>query len=98
MRELIGKYEEVICYTDGCSLNNPGLSGAGVVFAGRNYQSEGVQKYGSISLGQNEEFLFGLTLHLGTCSNNFAEYSAFILAQLFNALFGITSATIKADS
>ena len=37
MRELIGKYEEVVCYTDGCSLNNPGLSGVGVVFAGRNY-------------------------------------------------------------
>ena len=35
---------------------------------------------------------------MGTCSNNYAEYSAFILAQLFNALLGITSATIKADS
>ena len=42
MRELISKYDEVVCYTDGCSLNNPGLSGAGVVFAGRNPQSEGI--------------------------------------------------------
>lgn len=98
MRLRISKYEEIVCYTDGCSLNNPGLSGAGVVFAGRNLQAKGIQKFGKISLGQNEEFLFGLTLHLGTCSNNYAEYSAFILAQLFNTLFGITTTTINADS
>jgi ribonuclease HI len=61
-------------------LNNPGLSGAGVVFAGRNTQNEGIQQYGKVHLQQNEEFLFGISLHLGTCSNNYAEYSAFILA------------------
>ena len=42
MQELIGKYDEIICYSDGSSNPNPGLSGAGVAFAGRNTQTEGV--------------------------------------------------------
>ena len=34
MRELIKKHDMVYAYTDGSSLNNPGLSGVGVAFTG----------------------------------------------------------------
>ena len=36
MQKLIGKYKQIVCYVDGSSLNNPGSSGAGVVFSGTN--------------------------------------------------------------
>ena len=42
--------------------------------------------------------MFGITLHLGTASNNFAEYTGVILGQLFFALFDQTKAHIKSDS
>lgn len=42
--------------------------------------------------------MFGLTLHLGFCSNNYAEYMGVILGQLFFSLFKQTVGTIKTDS
>ena len=45
-----------------------------------------------------ENFLFGITLHLGHASNNYAEYTGIILAQLYGALFGLREITIMSDS
>ena len=44
------------------------------------------------------KLLFGVSLHLGTCSNNYAEYAAVILAELFGALLNQPSITINSDS
>ena len=45
-----------------------------------------------------ENFLFGLSLHLGQASNNYAEYTAVIMGQLFFALFDQPKAHICTDS
>ena len=34
MQELVDKYEHVMVFTDGCSLENPGKSGAAASFYG----------------------------------------------------------------
>ena len=94
MQELLSSYEQVICYTDGSALGNPGPGGAGVVFAGagrkverpgdasiqefRFSNRESLSAHGGM-VSSEEQFLFGLTLHLGHCSNNYAEYVALIL-------------------
>jgi len=36
MFELFNSFEEITCHTDGSSINNPGISGAGVSFSGIN--------------------------------------------------------------
>ena len=41
---------------------------------------------GPIDKKSTHKFLFGISLHLGFCSNNYAEYAAVILAELFGAL------------
>lgn len=78
-------------------MRNPGFAGAGAVFVGKNveYDSEDVDDFDfdSDSLLPHEQppseeiFLFGLSLHLGQASNNYAEYTAVIMGQLFFALF-----------
>lgn len=149
MQELIKSYDEIICYTDGSSLNNPGFSGSGVAFFGKRIEAvaekdqemdssekevlEGYEVEGrpgevddlrfhnlvkmfkrddfmvdidDLDDDQNsqgrdepeEEFLFGLTLHIGKASNNYAEYVGVILAQLYGALFGLSEITILSDS
>ena len=113
MQELMSSYEKVICYTDGSSYGNPGAGGAGIVFAGVGRKEEqagdgSIQEFRfsnqeSLSaLGgkyaSEEQFLFGLTLHLGHCSNNYAEYAALILGQLYFALLGQTTPCLKTDS
>ena len=35
MLKLVNRYKYIICYTDGCSLRNPGMGGAGVAFFGQ---------------------------------------------------------------
>ena len=66
---LFKKYKTIECYTDGSALPHKGnLSGAGAVFFGSN----------KINFGSN--FLFGLSLHLGAATSNYAEYVGFILA------------------
>jgi len=34
IKELLQKYDQIVCYTDGSSIKNPGYSGAGVAFYG----------------------------------------------------------------
>ena len=34
MQKLVDEYEHIMAFTDGCSLDNPGKSGAGVSFYG----------------------------------------------------------------
>jgi ribonuclease HI len=34
MQNLVDEYEYIMAFTDGCSLDNPGKSGAGVSFYG----------------------------------------------------------------
>ena len=48
MTSLVNEYEEIVIYVDGSSLNNPGSSGAGVVFNGfkkRRY----IDEYGNLA-------------------------------------------------
>ena len=50
---------------------------------------------------QSEEsldFLFGVRLHLGLATNNYAEYLGLILAQVIHALNGSREITVKSDS
>jgi ribonuclease HI len=42
--------------------------------------------------------LFGLSLHLGIASNNYAEYAGVILAKLYGVLFGLKEIEINSDS
>lgn len=44
------------------------------------------------------EFLFGVRIHLGHATNNYAEYVGLILAQVIHALNGSKEITIKSDS
>lgn len=34
MQEKVDQYDHIMAFTDGCSLNNPGISGAGCSFYG----------------------------------------------------------------
>jgi len=43
-------------------------------------------------------FLFGVRMHLGTTTNNYAEYMGLILAQILHAMHGSRTITIKTDS
>lgn len=102
---LFSKYNRIICYTDGSSLRNPGFAGAGAVFVGKNvdYDSDddldGSDSHLQLEAQESDEiFLFGLSLHLGQASNNYAEYTGLILGQLFFALFDQTRAHICTDS
>ncbi len=45
-----------------------------------------------------EEFLFGMSLHLGTCTNAASEYVSMVLGNLIFALFVQPVATIRSDS
>ena len=86
----MAQHQEVVCYTDGSSLANPGFSGAGAVFFGRDAAEVGedeIQAEDQIHQKTAETFLFGVTLHVGKASNNYAEYTGVILGQLFFALF-----------
>lgn len=99
---LFDKYEEIVCYTDGSSLENPGVGGAAAVFMGLNRQAQ-TTELGKV-LGQmevprvEEEFLFGVTLHLGQTSNNYAEYTGLLIGQLFAALFRQPTVCLHTDS
>ena len=103
---LFSQYNKIICYTDGSSLRNPGFAGAGAVFVGKkvDYDSDEDLDHEFGSLPQlepqesDEVFLFGLSLHLGQASNNYAEYTGLILGQLFFALFDQPRAHICTDS
>ena len=46
----------------------------------------------------SREFLFGLSLHLGLASNNYAEYTGLILAQLIFSMFKQTVIAVMTDS
>ena len=48
--------------------------------------------------GGKENFLFGASLHLGHCSNNYAEYIGLILSQLFGVLLRQNQITLYGDS
>lgn len=54
-------------------------------------ETEGVQK-------PDREFMFGLSLHLGYASSNYAEYAGVILAQIISSMFKQTDITIKTDA
>ena len=90
MQKLLSMYKQIICYTDGSSKSNPGFSGAGVAFAGLGvkdeYQTSTLDNtyhlpmsFLSAKASREEQFLFGLSLHLGKSSNNYAEYAGLIL-------------------
>lgn len=101
IKELFAQYDEIWCNTDGSSLNNPGISGAGVAFYGHNFENSGNQlkTLNDYSHDQSDpKFMFGMALHLGTCSNNYAEYSGIIIAQLMFALFKQPAARLRTDS
>lgn len=55
------------------------------------HQSEGF-------IDEDDDFLFGISLHLGTCSNNYTEYMGLIIGQLFCSLLGEINPTFKSDS
>lgn len=103
MAQLFDKYDEVVCYTDGSCLENPGLGGAAAVFMGLNRQAQS-NEVGPFTSSQEivprvqEEFLFGVTLHLGQTSNNYAEYTGLLLGQLFAALFRQSTVCLHSDS
>lgn len=44
------------------------------------------------------DFLFSVTVHLGTTTNNYAEYVGVMLAEIFGALMRLETLTIKCDS
>jgi hypothetical protein len=48
--------------------------------------------------GNEREFLFGLSLHLGKASNNYAEYTGVILSQLVFSMFKQKQIAIRTDS
>ena len=107
MAYLFSQYQQIICYTDGACSSNPGLGGSGAVFTGKNkiYQDDSDLDFETESEVQNfeiinddEEFLFGISLHLGMTSNNYAEYMGLITGQLFCGLFGVINPTFKTDS
>lgn len=50
------------------------------------------------SLVTEREFLFGVSLNLGTASNNYAEYTGTILAQLIYSMFQQKEVSIMTDS
>jgi ribonuclease HI len=101
--QLFDKFEEVVCYTDGSSLENPGVGGAAAVFMGLNRQAQTTEvsratQEKEIQQRVEEEFLFGVTLHLGLTSNNYAEYVGLLLGQLFAALFRQPTICLHSDS
>ncbi len=50
------------------------------------------------SIETQPEFVFGLSLHLGLASNNYAEYTGLILAQLIFSMFKQTEIAVVTDS
>ena len=55
-------------------------------------------KFDPKKMEKPEEFLFGVCLHLGSASNNYAEFVGLILAQIFSSMFKQTNISIYSDS
>ena len=56
MQSLIQEHNEIVCYTDGSSLKNPGYSGASAVFCGRRGHGAQTQILDSSDLEVIEEY------------------------------------------
>ena len=99
MQKLLSSYEHITCYVDGSSVKNPGLSGSGACFFGSNrVEAKRDDEISTSPKDHGDIFLFGISLHLGLCSNNYAEYVGLIIGQLFLALFESNTVTFLADS
>mmetsp|Transcript_22977 Transcript_22977/g.16285 ORF Transcript_22977/g.16285 Transcript_22977/m.16285 type:complete len:85 (-) Transcript_22977:267-521(-) len=84
MKEYAKEFDDIIIKFDGSCFNNPGDGGAGIAVYGEtnNYN----------------QFLFAAALKLGYSTNNYAEYIALILSQLFSLLMELNEVTILGDS
>ena len=85
LRAKMAKYDHIVVYTDGASRGNPGSAGSGAAFFGEDSK-------GSL------DFICGARISLGHHSNNFAEYTAVIMAQLILAYLEKRVITINTDS
>eukprot|EP00347_Sterkiella_histriomuscorum_P001154 403373121 len=112
MKDNFDLYENIVAFTDGSSIRNPGNAGSSCVFMGKRKQ----QSYDNMQLIRNmngindsimntninkkpdREFLFGLTVALGQASNNYAEYTGVIMAQLIFSMFKQKEIHILTDS
>ena len=102
MQKLLAENGQVITYIDGACLGNPGLGGCGAAFFARK-----LKRHVSIAASDSEaedrpeehlEFLFGIRIHLGITTSNYAEYCGMILAQIVHAMAGTKELTVKTDS
>jgi ribonuclease HI len=109
MHGYFTEYRDIVAYTDGSSLKNPGRAGCGVAFLGRPRDTEALkmaiddlevsyQRRGGRLKGEEREFFFGVSLNLGIASNNYAEYTGLILAQLVFSMFKQKEVAIMTDS
>lgn len=106
MRKLLSESSEVVTFIDGACVGNPGPAGCGAVFFSKQICRVRNAAF-SASDSEAEElvnevieykYLFGVSMHLGFATSNYAEYMGLILAQIVHAVMGSNNICIKTDS